>query len=446
MAGALLRSITRPRIIFPNLEYMDWNVGGPLMLGWESLHILFLHPGVRRVGLHALVPGNANSEFGSLSEVAAEIAELSPHLTRLEASTTTREVANLDGSLVPLLSLASLAHVGLCQSLLTPVTLETLSLLPNLHTLFAIDPDASQEHLHFDPATATDFSRPLVLADGAFGALRRIHLVMPTMSISNLLDDPCFPAARLHELRVRVLDVPTLEITASLISTISTRCLHMQDLMLILYPPDFVERLTTEQNLSPLTAAVLTPLRVLTKLNAIYIYHIIPVSLSDEELLHLLEALPLLTQLFLVPRPDYWPNPPDQPPTPCFNWQTLALVAQRHAHMKRLGLYIDLTGPPPTTIPARFPALEILEVGTSPCPSVPRHVRAKLASALCSILSSRTVLGSGILKISAWSVNPPVYVNAPTEMYLEQWTEVRTLVHFGLGLLAGTQREDIFED
>ncbi|VDC05187.1 unnamed protein product [Peniophora sp. CBMAI 1063] len=445
MAGALLRSATRPRIIFPNLEYLAWNVGGPQMLGWESLHLLFLHPGVRRVGLQALVPGNVDTAFGSLTDVAAEIAEMSPNMIQLDVTTTTREVAGLDEPLLPLLSIASLTQVNLCQSLFTPFVLETVSLLPNLRSLLAIDPDVYQEHINYDPVSAADFSRPLVLAPGAYGALKKLHLAMPTANMSSLLNDTCFPATQLQELRVRVLDAPTSDATSTLISTIATRCVQLQALIMNLYPPDFIERSTVEQILSPLTASMLAPLRSLKELDAIFIHHLMPVSLSNEEFFHLLAGLPSLTRLFLVPRPDYWPNPPDQPPASCFDWQTLILMAQKYPHITRLGLYVDLTGPAPTTIPARFPALGVLELGTSPCPLL-RSARAKLATALCGILSGRTILASGFLKNSTWNVNPPVYADPSFEADLARWAEVRTLVHFGLALISGASRDDICKD
>ncbi|KZV70808.1 hypothetical protein PENSPDRAFT_752200 [Peniophora sp. CONT] len=445
MTGALLRSAARPPVIFPNLRYLAWNVGGDKTLGWECLHLLFLHPRVRKLGLHALVPGNVSSEFGCLSDVATEVASLSPYLTSVEISTNTREVAGLDDPLLPIMSIASLVHVGLCQSLLTPFMLEILSLLPNLQTVLAIDPNSHQGHLQYDPVEETDFSRPLVLAHGAFGALRRIHLVMSTRSISALLDNSYFPAAQLSELRIRVLDAPLSNIMSVLISTISTRCSHLKTLVLNLYPPDFVERSVTELTLSPLTASILSPLCLLTELDALFIHHLMPVTLSNDELLDLMASLTSLTKLFLNPRPDYWPSSPYHPPASCFNWQTLILIAQRHPQMIRLGLYMDLTGPTPTTIPARFPALDILELGTSPCPSS-RSARATLATGLCGILSGHTVLASGFLKNSTWMVNPPVYANAAFQADLERWTEARTLVHFGLALLAGTQRKDIYQD
>lgn len=445
MAGALLRSVTRPRIVFPNLEYLAWNVGGPQMLGWESLHLLFLHPGVRRVGLQALVPGNVDTAFGSLADVAAEIAEMSPNMIQVDVTTTTREVAGLDEPLLPLLSIATLTQVNICQSLFTPFVLETLSLLPNLRSLLAIDPDVNLEHANYDPVSAADFSRPLVLAPGAYGALKKLHLVMPTANMSSLLNDTCFPATQLHELRVRVLDSPTSDATSTLISTIATRCGQLQALIMNLYPPDFIERSTVEQILSPLTASMLAPLRSLKELEAIFIHHLMPVSLSNEELFHLLAGLPSLTRLFLVPRPDYWPNPPDQPPVSCFDWQTLILLAQKYPQITRLGLYVNLTGPAPSAIPSRFPALGILELGTSPCPPL-RSTRAKLATALCGILSGRTVLASGFLKNSTWNVNPPVYADPSFEADLARWAEVRTLVHFGLALISGASHDDICKD
>ncbi|VDC05183.1 unnamed protein product [Peniophora sp. CBMAI 1063] len=447
MASTLLRSCSRPNPIFPNLRHLLWSVNAPPTSN-DSVHALFLHPGVRRLTLYNIDKNRITFEPYSLRSLFSDIISLAPHISELDirpASPTPDAMTNLAVELVS--RLPTLTKLAIDPVLLTASMIRALSKHEHLTEIVPMFDDVSWEAR--DPRDATGFATTsLDLAPDAFQALVTLHLDMPIQAVSRFLADQSNMSTRLQDLRVHVLDSANNAAVKELLTTIVSSCTNLLTLALVLYPPIFVYRAIHAPPPEPLDAATLEPLRRMTQLERLVIHHIVATSIQEPELLSFIESFPSMHSLFLVPRPD-WRRNPRLPAPSGFGLDTLAAILQRFPRIRKLGLYLDLTlvtaNPSSSllqsssTLPSS--TLHSLHLGTTALP--PNKTPAAIAFRLLALLGPQVRFFWGNKQKLRWGVPRPVYAEPSFESQLEQWAQVEKLLAFGFSVRSGVYSTDL---
>lgn len=452
MASTLLRSASRPNPIFPNLRRLSWSIGTPSKSS-DSVHILFLHSGVRRLTLFNIHPARINWELYPLRSLFQDIARLAPHVSQLEIRPF--PLARLDGleeHIIGLFSrLPSITRLAIDPTLLTASVLQSLSKHSHLEEIVPTFDGATWSGR--DLQSAADFLGPITLKQGAFSALKVLHLSMSVQCAIAFLVDENAPSAQLKELRVRVLDCVNNADVQGMLAVIAKTCSRLRVLVLILYPPKFtVDGGPDTSRLESLNSNTIEPVRQAKTLEFLAIFHTLAVSISEVELLQLVDSLPSLASLWLVPRPDWEAGTARRPSPSAFSWHTLAVLLQKFPRLRQLGLYFDLslpstkpgngpavsTSPGATTDASGLPSstLQTLSVGTTAIPS--SLSTSVIAFKLTTLLGGPVELRWGLEgQGTKWGVPLPVYMEPSLEPELKGWEEVTKLFYFGLSARSG---------
>ncbi|KZV65052.1 hypothetical protein PENSPDRAFT_690245 [Peniophora sp. CONT] len=440
MTEAFLRSRSRPNPILPNLRVFGWDMASsdPSQAYLASFHLLFLHPGIRTLGLYNMPREWITWPVYDLRQFALDIAHLSPGITTLDVRP--RNAGFESATLELVTRLTALQYVGMAQTLLTTNMVQALSRLPHIKKVCTVLDamevwDYGPDHDLDDPGHYTYPS----LDDGAFRSLRVIHLCLSLEDATSLLANRCFPSFQLCDLRLRAAACANNAAVRAFMSAFAAHCIRATSLVLILYPPEYVTRDDADQVLEALDYITIKPLRQATHLQRLVIHHSIPVSISEDNLLELIEPLKELHTFVLVPRPDWREGPYGAPGPSEFGWQTLNTIIQNLPHLKETGLYCDLTLASHDLRPPSC-RLQSFSLGTTPLPaSTTLHA---LAFRLCGYLADSGFINLGFETRSLWGVPDPVYGEGEIDDETRRWKELEKLVYLGLSTRSGVDRSD----
>ncbi|KZV70806.1 hypothetical protein PENSPDRAFT_752198 [Peniophora sp. CONT] len=450
MAYTLLRSSSRPNPIFPNLRSLGWSLSTPETSN-DSIHTLFLHSGVRQLALFNIVQERVNWEFLSLRALFLEVVNLAPHITKLNVRPQSHKVDGMADAIVDLVTrLPSLTRISVAPPLLTTTLLQSLSRHPYLEEIVPRFENGNTIWHARDPRSTAEYLGPVVLGQDTFKALKTLHLSMPIQAAIHFLADENSPAGQLLDLRVRVLDCVSNTVVRDLLAVIAASCRSLLDFALFLYPPKFALDKFNGQ-LESLDANTVEPLHQIKTLQTLYIYHLVPTSVSEAQLLQLLDSLPHLTELLFVPRPDWTMENSSRRPSPsAFTWHTLAIILQNFPRIRELGLYLDLSPQsadssllalrslPNDGLPSS--TLRILNVGTT---AVPPATAPDIAFKLLTLLGSQVRLAWGPQTGTMWGVPTPGFTEPSLESKLKDWEEVSKLLYFGFSARSGVYHRSL---
>ncbi|KZV70807.1 hypothetical protein PENSPDRAFT_685097 [Peniophora sp. CONT] len=437
MASTLLRSCSRPNPIFPNLRHLLWCLN-TVTASNDSIHALFLHPGVSRLTLYHITSDRVNWEFYPLRALLLDIANLAPRTTQLDIRPSPQTSRDSVASTITefIFRFPSLTKLAIDPTLMTTGLLHALSRHEGLEEIVPMFKAVTWDCR--DVRNVAPFTGPISFEPGSFKALKVIHLNVPIKVAAQLLIDEHFPSTQLVDLRVRVLDYVTNIEVQSLLTVITSSCPNLTNLVLILYPPEFARR--GARKLESIDAATIDPLRLATKLESLSIHHLTAVSISQDQLFRVIEALPNLTSLTLVPRPEWKAGSPRRPCPSTFGWNTLATIVQRFPRIHTLGLYLDLALDSANLIP-KYPnelahsQLHSLLVGTTAVPS--SQTAPAIAHKLLALFGGKARLYWGNKAQSKWGVPRPVYSEPSFVPQLEPWAEIEKLLYFGFSVRSG---------
>lgn len=442
MSEALMHSRSRPDPLLANLRGFAWDfIGqGPEEAYHLGLHLLFLHPGIRTLGLYNIPTEWVNWRMYDLQRFMIDIAHFSPGITTLDIRprSDTQEASVLE--LVT--RLASLECAGLTQTLLTTNAMQTLSRLPHLRKIYSrLDTEFIWEYdASYEVRLPARHTLPS-LEDGAFPSLQTIHLCLSIQDATRMLSDRCFPSAQLRDLRLRTVPyAPNADLRVFLSAFVSS-CPNATSLILILYPPNHKSHEPSDLIIESLNLETIEPLRRAIQLERLILHHITPVSLSESDLLHFVGPLQQLHTFYLVPRPDW--DASGEPFPSSFGWRTIGAMIKNLPHLTNLGLYCNLSAmanekdPPPR-------GLDKLILGTTPVPtSMSVHA---LAYRLSLLLNMSGVLGADASAPSRWGVPGAAYSDeAQLNAKLAPWINIQKLVYLSLSARSGVYRSEDLE-
>ncbi|TFY74408.1 hypothetical protein EWM64_g9604 [Hericium alpestre] len=295
--------------------------------------------------------------------------------------------------------------------------------------------------------------------EDAFPCLVNLSIRLPLPAMNHLLRHDYFPASRLTTLIFRmVFEEPTEEIEG-LIRAVAEQCLCLRKLGLLLSRPIRQQRDSFDENweeawgedsdsdnedahdsalpltqddinaildaptaastFGPLHFGSLSPLLALKHLHRLDIWHTRALNMSDDDVIHLAERLPLLRKLNLNIVPDGHESP-------LLTIGVLAGLAKARPEFHSLALYLNVES---TTLQAvldrnkgpmpRFQRLETLALGPSP---LQKSSCTTLALFLSRIVQAHTMLGAG-RSFKRFLIG----CSCPEHM-LDNWDTVRTSV------------------
>lgn len=316
-----------------------------------------MHEGVRDLRVE-ISPEPTEDDLASF---AANVTERTPDLTHIYLQPL-MAMRSYDLLLPMLSSLRSLTTITLSRWLLSHSVLVCLSTLPALECIqFLPEGDASYSwYLSALSRVAPAFG---VLADDAFPSLRDLSLSCDIEEAEILLcDSPKSACPHLTQLYVHSVNIEEPSKVQSFLSKLAERFPALEALAL-----DIVMDVVTAkaESIEPLTFDNLRPLLSLTHLEQLEIRHNLPLIYSASDLVELGTALPNLFSLVLNCEPLCTDLPP-------ITLDVLPAIAEHFPHLRVLGLCVDaetitdtLRTPAPSSKP-RFPALEVINFGSSP--------------------------------------------------------------------------------
>lgn len=440
MSEALLHSRSRPVPVLPLLRAFGWDMKGrdPEVVYRDGFHLLFMHPGLRSLGLYNIPDAWVNWHMYDLGRFMLDVAQMSPGITTLDIRPCSAQQG--DAVLELASRLTHLEYVGLTQMFLTTNFVEVLSRLPNLIQM------ASRLDSHED-VLPWDYEAPLELRDfpfyslpsleaGAFHSLQAIQLCLTLKDANVLLHDEHFPSAQLQHVCLRTVKPATNADVRAFLSTFVSRCPNATSFVFIIYPPGHEGNEDADLFLEELDIGAIEPLRQASRLEQLVIDHITPINLSERDLFHLIEHLQQLQILYLAPSPDWRSS--GQPSPSQFGWHTLSAIIRSLPLLVDLGLYCNLSLTPNRLDPPPH-GLYSLALGTTPVPTM-MSVHA-LAYRLSLLLDGSGELNAGLSSLSRYGVPGPSYSDeAGLEEKLAPWAEIEKLVYLSLSARSGVFR------
>ncbi|KZV72234.1 hypothetical protein PENSPDRAFT_733667 [Peniophora sp. CONT] len=354
--------------IFPNLRALYWLCRGPTRKPLQE--VCFMHEGVRDLRVEI----SPEPSVEDLASFAANVTERTPDLTHIYLQPFI-SVASYYPLLPMLSSLGSLTTITLSRWLLSQSVLVCLSTLPALGCIqFLPDGDAPYSWATNNPSIMADMFSPL--SGDAFPSLRDLSICCTISAAQALLYDSsnsAFP--HLTQLYIHSIHIEEPSEVQTFLSALAERYPMLDSLALDI----LVDVVTAKaEHIDPLTFEHLRPLLSLSNLEQLEIRHNLPLIYTAPDLVELGTALPNLFSLTL----NCEPLCTDLPPT---TMEVLPVIAEHFPNLRVLGLCVDaetvthnLRTPAPSSRP-RFPALEIINFGTSPIAEDVRPIQLYLS-------------------------------------------------------------------
>ncbi|KAI5118740.1 hypothetical protein M0805_000069 [Coniferiporia weirii] len=322
-------SLTRPAVsILPNLE--DFSVCGRLTARQIHYSCLFLRGSITSFSFTIQDHPPMAEEVQSLLSL---VLRRSPNLKVFNLILEELRVKKIETDLCLLLSrLRHLESLCFCPALLSVPVLSSIASLPNLINVDIAPLSFSlEEHLVDSPLPDTDY---------AFRSLTSLTMQGSFKSVTRLFSPRVFPL-KLHTLTIEIIDENQTSEFRPCLEALANACPRLKKLEFLMCGSGL-----ESHDSGPITAQDLSPLMSFPLLETFELRYDNAVSMSDEELIHIVKRCPSLRHLDL----NYVPLSASTEST-SLTLGFLALLVKESATVKleRLSIFVNAlstVGPP----------------------------------------------------------------------------------------------------
>ncbi|VDB95127.1 unnamed protein product [Peniophora sp. CBMAI 1063] len=345
----VLKSTCPYESIFPHLEELVWhNHDEPD--GYPELICVFLTATVKSLKIFTPT-GSSRYSVEILSE---DVAGRCPNLESLHIEPVNHAYATtLEPALIQLIQRLPLKSIRLPLYFLTPRVLAATSDCKDLQVIEVGVNRSDQSH---NWSYARGFPDVLLHALSS-SSLQSLGLAIPLMEMNALLVRDPSHLRFIHRLSVRAVGMTKRDVMRLFCETISKRCTHLRELLLVTNRPSRETRHSRWEKTpgsEAITLETLLPLSELGTLTYLELSHEHPVLLTDEELLALVTPLPRLEVLLMNECPANLTKPN-------LTMNCLPHLARALPNLRELGVCLDLSERVPDgPSPNRFQSLKLL--------------------------------------------------------------------------------------